>query len=178
MWYYFKINFANFAKIRSKNKYRDTRNPDTNTNTYHSTSLSIFMQIWGQISDSVVCLSLWTISKKKKRNQRNSYSPAKENNRRKQKEFDYEEIWSTILIMDTNDQRGDRWGTIPFRSRLPRPIIRSTDRTVDFRARRTRSARSDDWTESFERILGFRILYFGISACQPLYLLVTGSATN
>lgn len=67
MWYYFKINFANFAKIRSKNKYRDTRNPDTNTNTYHSTSLSIFMQIWGQISDSVVCLSLWTISKKKKK---------------------------------------------------------------------------------------------------------------
>lgn len=64
---YFKINFANFAKIRSKNKYRDTRNPDTNTNTYHSTSLSIFMQIWGQISDSVVCLSLWTISKKKKK---------------------------------------------------------------------------------------------------------------
>lgn len=166
--------------MRSKNKSRYTKSC-TNTNTYHSTSLSIFMQIWGQISDSVVYLSLWTISKKKKkRNQRNSYSPAKENNRRKQKEFDYEEIWSTILIMDTNDQRGDRRGTIPFRSRLPRPIIRSTDRTVDFRARRTRSARSDDWTESFERILGFRILYFGISACQPvtLYLLVTGSATN
>lgn len=47
-------------------------------------------------------------------------------------------------------------------------------------ARRTRSARLDDWTESFEGILGFRILYFGISACQllTLYLLITGSATN
>lgn len=170
------LNHKRNAKQKQISRYTKSC---TNTNTYHSTSLSIFMQIWGQIS--VVCLSLWTISKKKKkRNQRNSYSPAKENNRRKQKEFDYEEIWSTILIMDTNDQRGDRWGTIPFRSRLPRPIIRSTDRTVDFRARRTRSARSDDWTESFERILGFRILYFGISACQlvTLYLLVTGSATN
>lgn len=172
------LNHKRNAKQKQISRYTKSC---TNTNTYHSTLLSIFMQIWGQISDSVVYLSLWTISKKKKkRNQRNSYSPAKENNRRKQKEFDYEEIWSTILIMDTNDQRGDRRGTISFRSRLPRPIIRSTDRTVDFRARRTRSARSDDWTESFERILGFRILYFGISACQPvtLYLLVTGSATN
>lgn len=64
--------------------------------------------------------------------------------------------------MGWNDQRGDRWGErFPFRSRLPRPIIRPNDRVVDFRARRTRSARSDDWTESFEWILSFRIPYFG-----------------
>lgn len=157
----------------------------TNTNiTRIKLSLDIAVNFHANLRTDLrlSCLSIVMndFEKKKKRNQRNSYSPAKENNRRKQKEFDYEEIWSTIPIMDTNDQRGDRWGTIPFRSRLPRPIIRSTDRTVDFRARRTRSARSDDWTESFERILGFRILYFGISACQPvtLYLLVTGSATN
>lgn len=77
--------------------------------------------------------------------------------------------------MGTNDQRGDRLGTIPFRSRLPGPIIRPNDRLVDFRARRTRSARLDDWTESFERILGFRILYFGISACQLVNTLSTNN---
>lgn len=166
--------------MRSKNKYRDTRNPVRILIliTRHCCQFSCKSEDRSQTQ--LFAYRYERFRKKKKRNQRNSYSPAKENNRRKQKEFDYEEIWSTILIMDTNDQRGDRRGTIPFRSRLPRPIIRSTDRTVDFRARRTRSARSDDWTESFERILGFRILYFGISACQPvtLYLLVTGSATN
>lgn len=167
--------------MRNKNKYRDTRNPVRILIliTRHRCQFSCKSEDRSQ-TQLFACRYERFRKKKKKRNQRNSYSPAKENNRKKQKEFDYEEIWSTILIMDTNDQRGDRRGTIPFRSRLPRPIIRSTDRTVDFRARRTRSARSDDWTESFERILGFRILYFGISACQPvtLYLLVTGSATN
>lgn len=76
--------------MRNKNKYRDTRNPVRILIliTRHRCQFSCKSEDRSQL----FAYRYERFRKKKKRNQRNSYSPAKENNRRKQKEFDYEEI--------------------------------------------------------------------------------------
>lgn len=75
----------------------------TNTNTYHSTSLSIFMQIWGQISDSVVYLSLWTISKKKKKKSKKQLLSSKGEQQKETKG-----IWLRRNLINNSDNGYER----------------------------------------------------------------------